>query len=293
MSSATFHAWIDAFFSNPYLAWGVGPVLGVNLGYWPLAFIMEWYVRLPSSRDQHVIWRGGNGDRLKDIEKTQDEIPIRTQVFGPYGCFFVLAGPAAIIGGLLSALIFTRLLGMEHAPASAVRFSVAARQLCVMEVVGDLFLYLGHRLLHEVPYLYRHFHVHHHQIHTPTALGTACIDSVDSTIQATLPIFAAAVAARPHPLVFSCYSGLRVAQNVMNHCGVEGSPFDHLFLRYSWLGRARAGHHGELVNQFIIVYFGRKSGGGQFIIVYFEKFSRGAAGDVLFSYLSVPISSSF
>ena len=27
MSSATFHAWIDAFFSNPYLAWGVGPVL--------------------------------------------------------------------------------------------------------------------------------------------------------------------------------------------------------------------------------------------------------------------------
>ena len=211
MSSATFHAWIDAFFSNPYLAWGVGPVLGVNLGYWPLAFIMEWYVRLPSSRDQHVIWRGGNGDRLKDIEKTQDEIPIRTQVFGPYGCFFVLAGPAAIIGGLLSALIFTRLLGMEHAPASAVRFSVAARQLCVMEVVGDLFLYLGHRLLHEVPYLYRHFHVHHHQIHTPTALGTACIDSVDSTIQATLPIFAAAVAARPHPLVFSCYSGLRVA----------------------------------------------------------------------------------
>ena len=64
---AIFLAWLDAFFSQPYLAWGVGPVLGVNLGYWPLALIMEWYVRLPSSRDKHVVWRGGKGDRLKDI----------------------------------------------------------------------------------------------------------------------------------------------------------------------------------------------------------------------------------
>lgn len=232
----------DLFFSDRWLAWGLGPVLAVNLGFWPLALTLEWLARLPSSKDKLIAWRGGNVDRLQEIRKTQEKVPLREQVFGLQGSAMAVVGPGAIFGGILSVYIFDWLLGMNHCSVFDVSCWTAIKSICIMEIVGDFGLYCGHRLLHEVPFLYNNYHCYHHRIGTPTALSTASIDAIDETIQATLPIFFAAVVARPHPLIFCFYVALRVAENVMNHSGMEGTIFDHVFLRYEWLGRARASH---------------------------------------------------
>ncbi len=50
-------------------------------------------------------------------------------------------------------------------------------------VVGDFFLYWGHRVQHESQYLYDNHHSFHHSLVTPTPAGTLYIDSIDATLQ--------------------------------------------------------------------------------------------------------------
>eukprot|EP00438_Fugacium_kawagutii_P012455 Skav232883 [mRNA] locus=scaffold1432:224726:226042:- [translate_table: standard] len=95
-----------------------------------------------------------------------------------------------------------------------------------------MFAQVGHRALHEWLWEY---HKYHHSITTPVAISTACIDPLDATIQAGLPRVTA-VTWSPHPLTFYAYMCASVAENVVNHSGL-----DHWFTQLGEAGGERPG----------------------------------------------------
>lgn len=157
-----------------------------------------------------------------------------------YGSVMTVVGPPAMLGGVLASYMGLFLVGMQWAPLTTASL---LWQFVAMEVVGDLGLYLGHRIQHEIPFLWQ-FHAVHHGIETPTPLGAAFIDPVDATLQVSLPITAAIALVKPHPIAAYAYIFFRVGDNVANHSGLDNCWWlDLLFLKYSWLGRAKACHH--------------------------------------------------
>jgi len=86
------------------------------------------------------------------------------------------------------------------------------------------------------------YHKYHHLIDTPTAVSTACIDGLDATVQAGIPTMGAAVLMQPHPLTFCAYAYARVAENVLNHCGMEHWLLNLVFLKFL-PGRAGVANH--------------------------------------------------
>lgn len=225
--------------SNRWLTWGVGPVLFANIGVWPLGAFLEWWVQRPSSK--LWAWKGGSGSRRKDILATREKVPFfKEQIFGAYGAVMTIMGPWAIIGGAVAAVVLHARCGMVWAPLSAASFFI---QFVSMVVIGDFFLYWGHRIQHEIPFL-NDYHKIHHQLETPTPLGAIFIDHNDAVLQGSLPMILAALIVAPHPLSCYAYFAERVAENVFNHSGLEdGSFFDVLFLKFELLGRAKASHH--------------------------------------------------
>ena len=145
------------------------------------------YVGVPLQPPNFEFWFGTNGQGQDVLAQTV--YGGRKTLFIAFitGIFVVMTG--AIFGGILSVYIFDWLLGMNHCSVFDVSCWTAIKSICIMEIVGDFGLYCGHRLLHEVPFLYNNYHCYHHRIGTPTALSTASIDAIDETIQATLPIF--------------------------------------------------------------------------------------------------------
>ena len=93
-----------------------------------------------------------------------------------------------------------------------------------------------------VPYLWKHNHSLHHRIHTPTPASTVFIDPLDATLQGGLPIIVATAVVRPHWLTFCVYTGVRIAENVCNHSGLDERFVDVVTLRVL-PGRARMKHH--------------------------------------------------
>mmetsp|Transcript_20774 Transcript_20774/g.31455 ORF Transcript_20774/g.31455 Transcript_20774/m.31455 type:complete len:275 (+) Transcript_20774:201-1025(+) len=232
---------LEAWLENRWLTWGLGPILAANLGTWPLGYFLNWYTRQSGVRETLVAWKGGKGNRSDDIKVSNDKIPyLDVQIWGSTGAVMTLCGPTAIFGGVVSAFLLHALCGMDWQPLDWLSF---ASQVVSMYVIGDFGLYWGHRVQHEVPYLYNRFHSVHHALHAPTAIGALYVDSVDATLQASLPILAAALAVRPHPLAFYGYVAYRVAEHVLNHSGLDGSFIDVLFLKFECLGRAKASHH--------------------------------------------------
>ena len=67
---------------------------------------------------------------------------------------------------------------------------------------------------------------------TPSPISTLYIDSIDATVQATLPLFFGGILARPHPLCFAFYCCVRVAENVLNHCGMESPLLTLVSLKF-------------------------------------------------------------
>lgn len=65
---------------------------------------------------------------------------------------------------------------------------------------------------------------------------------MDATLQGGLPMVLAAIVTQPHPLVFTFYIFTRIAENVVNHSGL-----DHWFVNLITLkcipGRASIAHH--------------------------------------------------
>jgi sterol desaturase/sphingolipid hydroxylase (fatty acid hydroxylase superfamily) len=157
-----------------------------------------------------------------------------------YGSVMTLSGRPAILAGGISAFALSRMIGMDWNPLSTWTLIC---QVVAMEVIGDLGLYLGHRIQHEIPFLWK-FHSVHHTVETPTPLGAVYIDPLDAILQASLPILAAMAAVRPHPVAAYVYIAWRIGGNIANHSGLDSCWWlNLLFLKYQWLGRAKASHH--------------------------------------------------
>ncbi|CAE8611696.1 unnamed protein product [Polarella glacialis] len=228
---------MEWWFSSRWLTWGLGPVLAANLGVWPLALLLELLVRRPGTR--LVAWRGGAGSRLADAAKTQARVPLREQLVGGYGASRTMCGPGTVFDGLLAAALLSGAVGMTWTPLT---WASGLGQCALLYVIGDFGLYWGHRVQHEIPALYQRHRVHH-SIDTPTPLGALYIDRIDVTLQVSLPILAAAVCVKPHPVAFYAYTFFRVAENVANHSGLRGGVVEAMFLKFGWLGRASVAHH--------------------------------------------------
>ena len=117
----------------------------------------------------------------------------------------------------------------------------ALLQLLAMAVLEDFGLYWGHRVQHEVPSLWR-IHRMHHSIDTPTPWSTLYIHRTDAILQGSLPMLFAVMVLRPLPGVIYVSYALRVAENALNHTGLDHWLVNLLTLKSLPL-RAQAAHH--------------------------------------------------
>lgn len=90
-----------------------------------------------------------------------------------------------------------------------------------MHFIGDFFLYWGHRIQHEIPYLWENYHKVHHTLETPSATGTLYIHDKDALLQGSLPLIFAIALVRPHSLAAYSYIFFRIFENAVNHSGIE------------------------------------------------------------------------
>lgn len=224
-------------FDTPsWVLWGVLPVAAAILGYFIPAICLEGLLRTSWAQERFL--RRPSGGRQDAIQKVHEEVATTWKQVR-VACW-VLFGPTGLLNGMIGAICLPVICG-EHNPAWP-SIHVILIHLCLMQLVGDFFLYWGHRVQHEVPFLWKHCHSFHHKVHTPTPFSAVYIDPTDATLQAGLPILLSAAVVRPHPYTFAVYSFLRVAENVVNHCGLESGFVNAVTLK--WLpGRASISHH--------------------------------------------------
>ena len=224
---------IAMWHSNAWLAYGVLPVVSANIGFWLPMLVLEFH--LQRTNFSNTIER--KGGRKRAVLEGRERVPLSKQL---RVAAFVLLGPTALINGVLSAYLIPWLVG----PVNTVFPKVAELvfHLVLLELIGDFGLYAGHRVQHEVEFLWRNFHSFHHQIGTPSPASTIYIDTTDATLQAGLPVVLATAMVRPHPFTYNVYIGLRIAENVLNHSGLDDGVINVLTLKFL-PGRAEIAHH--------------------------------------------------
>lgn len=213
----TLRQWLD----RAWLCWGLGPYIAVNLGYFGTSALLEGLIW--SGTVKHGFIEYGEDSREEALSK--QTLPFWTQL---RVATWNIMGPMALFNVAVTAVTLPRLI---RSGADAALLPTSRRFLehfVAMELIGDFFLYVGHRILHEWLWDYHKFH---HSISTPTPVSTACIDPLDATVQAGLPRLAAAVMTQPHPLTFCAYLMASVAENVLNHSGLDHWFTNLLFLK--------------------------------------------------------------
>jgi len=153
-------------------------------------------------------------------------------------------------------------------------------QFLIMEVAHDFLLYWGHRIQHDIPFLWKHFHSLHHDVETVSAISTGQIHTVDAFLQGEIPILGAAIFAQAHPVSFFVSTIAQVSQNVLNHSGLDSPILDFLAMR--WLpGRAPPKFH-DYHHQFVNYSGNAKNFGENFRIwdIAFGTASKGALNGI-------------
>ena len=120
----------------------------------------------------------GPQSRGKALEETRKLVPFRQQVTG---ALWTTTGPMVWLGLAGAVCLFPIII---RRPVSALpSWKAFLLQFAIMEVVHDLCLYWGHRVQHEIPFLWKHFHSEHHRLATPSPMSTGQIHPVDSFLQ--------------------------------------------------------------------------------------------------------------
>ena len=226
-----------AWLTHPWLCWGILPIIAANIGYWIPALLLEALLCSRWAQSSRLIQRGESGRHNASQEERLTVASLKRQYSQ---AFWVLLGPTALLNGALSAVIMPILCGTPQSTLPSLGEFLL--HFVLLQLIGDFGLYVGHRIQHEVPFLWRNFHALHHSFKTPTPATTLYIDSTDATLQAGLPIVLAAACVRPHPLTGNVYILLRIAENVCNHSGLDDGLVDLITLKFL-PGRARIMHH--------------------------------------------------
>lgn len=222
-----------AWLASPWLTWGVGPMAAVALGFFASAGLLELLIWTGWFDSALIVYPSASGapkSRAKAVREIQAKIPFLKQLWHSAR---TVAGPATILNGLTMVWAMTAARGWGPVaswwPAGgALEF---AAQFLVMFVVNDLGLYVGHRIQHEVPFLWR-FHRVHHRIGTPTPVSVMSIAQLDATLQGGIPMALAAAAAQPCPAALYAFFAARVAENTLNHSGLDSPLLDALALKF-------------------------------------------------------------
>eukprot|EP01047_Picozoa_sp_COSAG01_P082455 COSAG01_NODE_16849_length_1199_cov_2.138182_1_plen_306_part_00 len=259
--------------ATSWLVWGVLPFLAVNVGFWCTALPLEYILHrvLQAEKDEaaaavataaaamHAAQQISSStiaprvrswwtrcfrtvkydgvSRAAALAQARARLSFKQQL---RAAAWQISGPMAIGGAAAGAIVIPLLVPRPSSPWPTLRELFI--QLTVMELAGDFALYWGHRVQHESTYLWQHFHCHHHTVRTPSPISTLYIDSVDATLQATLPLFFGGILAQPHPVCFAVYCCVRVAENTLNHSGMESPLLTMLSLKFLPL-RASASFH--------------------------------------------------
>ena len=158
-----------------------------------------------------------------------------------------IAGPSNVLASLVSALLLGRL---SHPNVEVVDDRLVYPDVInvthwvhfiLLYIMGDLGLYIGHRLLHENQWLWQK-HALHHSVKIPFAVSTLYIDPIDKTLQGGLPILIAGLLVQPNAWVFTFYTCIRVAENVVNHTGIMNVYLDIFTLKFLPF-RGSVAHH--------------------------------------------------
>eukprot|EP00039_Didymoeca_costata_P019936 m.339460 g.339460 ORF g.339460 m.339460 type:complete len:270 (+) comp18813_c0_seq1:67-876(+) len=226
---------LESWMKNPWLVYGVGPIASLNIGFWVPTVLLEYAIKQPWAKAYQIQWT--DKPREEAREEILEKFPFVEQAkMGVWNT----VGATSVSNFFLLRYTGKMLFGVPRALTPALM--EFARDFVLLEVIGDFFLYWGHRIQHESDFLWRTFHAYHHQIRTPTPISTLYIDPVDAMIQGGLPIIVAGAIVKPHPLTFYFYTIWRVAENVVNHSGMNHWSFDILFLK-KFPFRAAVSHH--------------------------------------------------
>ncbi|KAI8469562.1 MAG: fatty acid hydroxylase superfamily-domain-containing protein [Monoraphidium minutum] len=180
----------------------------------------------------------GSKPRRAALAESHARVPYRTQLLGCARHLLLGWPPLANGAGL------TLLMGWACPQVSSwmpATWGAAVLQFLALVVLGDFGLYWGHRVQHEVEFLWR-FHALHHSIATPSPFSTLYIHKTDAALQGSIPFAIAALIVKPAPAVLYAFLAARIAENALNHSGLDSRLLDLLTLKALPL-RAAASFH--------------------------------------------------
>lgn len=189
--------------------------------------------------DDCLITYSANNPRKDCIKATRGRISAFAQL---KGCLWVMMGPTVIVSMLVNTFLMNFLNPVTPANEKLPPLQYCILQIALLLICNDFLLYWGHRIQHMNEFLWKNCHWYHHQLDTPTPVSTIYIDKTDATLQGGLPMIIASALLRPHPFVVYAFMAVRVADNAINHSGMDSKLLNFLFLKYLPF-RGAVGHH--------------------------------------------------
>lgn len=224
--STGFPAW---FVSDPWICFGLGPLLAVFFGASLTCIFCEWLTTIPLIRDNYLLTYSSRETRVDEVKKTQAVVPWSAQF---WGTLKQIAGPSNLVGAVGQRFLWDWLRpAADNAPLPSLLDHCVDFYLLML--LADLFLYIGHRAQHgELGAYPWRWHSYHHTIKTPTAWSVAYIDQMDATLQSVIPLLVSQAVVRAHPLTSCCYLFFHLSTNCLNHAGIEWWVTNMLNLRF-------------------------------------------------------------
>lgn len=226
---------MEEFLREPWLCWGVGSSVSAIIGFYSTVIVLELASYLGVTNQS--LSYSTTKTREQALQQIRAKIPFTRQL---REASWTILGVPMWINTLIASLLFPFIMSQ---PA---RVLPTLWELCctfpVLYLLGDFFLYWGHRVQHESEWLWNNSHYYHHQVTTPSPITTAFIHPIDATLQAGLPIIMAAAIVRPHPVTYYLFTALRIAENVLNHSGLDSWFVDLISLKCLPM-RASIRHH--------------------------------------------------
>lgn len=236
--------------------WGCLPLMAAALGFFFTHFFVRVLEMMKVLTPQHfIVYKTNRESRESSRDKVFAKISKKKQFLSTVLSFI---GPAGCFNGLMAGILLSHISSSSSSSSSTADDLVAHQsssnlhsqrtmtqvmlELIMLHLLDDFFLYWGHRIQHEIPYMWEKWHSQHHQLHTPTTDGAGYTHDLDSTLQAGIPMILATILAKPSSISFTIYCFIRVSENTINHSG-----YDHPLINFLWWKwfplRAPIGHH--------------------------------------------------
>lgn len=140
--------------SDPWFCWGVLPLLASNLGFVFSEVVFEMMAQGPADRKSEEDPSKGMGNRFTDSLYN--------------GTIFIVFGPTNLVSNfLVPVVVLGYFLELKDPKAYPSLWDFVIHFVC-MFVINDFLTYWGHRMLHEVEFLWEHCHRPHHEYHKAT-----------------------------------------------------------------------------------------------------------------------------